>query len=175
MSYAVERIDDIPELDDGRCPMRPVRHHFGITGFGATAWTARNAGDRIINEHQEAETDVENADEELYVVVEGRATFELSLTIVDQGRFVMIEAIVNGVRCRLLLTPQQLATLAGRFGAGAAGRGLVGHRGNSLSVLTPEDGRVKRAPAAGLLARGSQLLPVLPRAAARVLGLGASG
>jgi mannose-6-phosphate isomerase-like protein (cupin superfamily) len=77
--YAVAHVDDIPELDDGRCPMRPVRHHFGITGFGTTAWTARNAGDRIINEHQEAESPEEVADrnEELYVVIQGRATFEL--------------------------------------------------------------------------------------------------
>jgi tetratricopeptide (TPR) repeat protein len=77
--YAVEHVNDIPELDDGREPMRPVRHHFGITAFGATAWTAKNAGDRIINEHREAESDEEEADrdEELYVVVAGRATFEL--------------------------------------------------------------------------------------------------
>jgi mannose-6-phosphate isomerase-like protein (cupin superfamily) len=77
--YAIEHVNDIPELDDGREPMRPVRHHYGITGFGTTAWTAKNAGDRIINEHQEAESEEEVADrdEELYVVVAGRATFEL--------------------------------------------------------------------------------------------------
>ena len=50
-TYAVVHVNDIPELDDGRESMRPVRHHLGITGFGVTAWTARNAGDRIINEH----------------------------------------------------------------------------------------------------------------------------
>lgn len=78
--YAVAHVDDIPELDDGRCPMRPVRHHLGITGFGATAWTGRKQGDRIINEHQEAEPPTEDdpaQDEELYVVISGRATFEL--------------------------------------------------------------------------------------------------
>jgi tetratricopeptide (TPR) repeat protein len=98
-SYAVEHVDDIPELDDGRCPMRPVRHHFGITGFGATAWTARNAGDRIINEHQEAESDEETADrdEELYVVVQGRATFELDGERRDApaGTLVYVPARVN--------------------------------------------------------------------------------
>ncbi|MBA3365470.1 MAG: hypothetical protein H0U03_06740 [Actinobacteria bacterium] len=77
--YAVVHVDDIPELEDGRCPMRPVRHHLGITGFGVTAWTARNAGDRVINEHQEAEAGEEETDrdEELYLVVHGRASFEL--------------------------------------------------------------------------------------------------
>jgi tetratricopeptide (TPR) repeat protein len=73
-SYAVARLDDIDEVNDGREPFRPVRHHFGITSFGATAWTARDAGDRIINEHDESEPD---ASEELYLVVRGRAVFEL--------------------------------------------------------------------------------------------------
>ena len=54
--------------------MRPVRHHFGITAFGVNAWTARDVGDRIINEHDESEPD---ADEELYLVLRGRAVFEL--------------------------------------------------------------------------------------------------
>ena len=37
----------------GRCPWRPVRHHFGITSFGINAGRAPAAGDRIINEHDE--------------------------------------------------------------------------------------------------------------------------
>ena len=73
-SYAVAHLDEIDEQDDGRCPWRPVRHHFGITAFGVNAWTARNAGDRIINEHAESEPD---SNEELYLVVKGRAVFEL--------------------------------------------------------------------------------------------------
>ena len=48
--YQGARIEDIEEMDDGRCPFRPVRHHFGITTFGATTWTAKNAGDRVLNE-----------------------------------------------------------------------------------------------------------------------------
>ena len=73
-SYAVARIDEIEEVNDGRCPFRPVRHHFGITSFGVNAWTAREAGDRIINEHEESEPD---SGEELYLVMRGRAVFEL--------------------------------------------------------------------------------------------------
>ena len=73
-SYAVARLDEIDEVNDGRCRFRPVRHHFGITSFGVTAWTARDAGDRIINEHDESEPD---SAEELYLVVRGRAVFEL--------------------------------------------------------------------------------------------------
>ena len=73
-SYAVARLDEIEELTDGREPFRPVRHHFGISSFGVNAWTARGVGDRIINEHDESEPD---SDEELYIVVSGRAVFEL--------------------------------------------------------------------------------------------------
>jgi hypothetical protein len=76
--YAVAHLDEIDEISDGRCPWRPVRHHFGITSFGVNAWTGRAAGDRIINEHDESE---EN--EELYVVQRGRASFELDGERVD--------------------------------------------------------------------------------------------
>jgi tetratricopeptide (TPR) repeat protein len=72
--YAVARLEEIEELTDGREPFRPVRHHFGITSFGINAWTAPEAGDRIINEHDESDP---GADEELYLVVRGTATFEL--------------------------------------------------------------------------------------------------
>jgi hypothetical protein len=73
-SHAVAHLDEIEEMDDGRCPWRPVAFHLGITSFGVNAWTARDAGDRIINEHDESEPD---SDEELYLVVRGHATFEL--------------------------------------------------------------------------------------------------
>jgi tetratricopeptide (TPR) repeat protein len=74
--YAVARLEEIEEVTDGREPFRPVRHHFGITSFGVNAWTAPGVGDRIINEHDESESDPDS-DEELYLVVRGRAMFEL--------------------------------------------------------------------------------------------------
>ena len=85
--YAVAHLDEIDEQNDGRSPYRPVRHHFGITAFGVNAWTARNKGDRIINEHDEAEFD---GNEELYLVTRGRAVFELDGDRVDApvGTFV---------------------------------------------------------------------------------------
>jgi tetratricopeptide (TPR) repeat protein len=71
--YAVAHFEEIEEVTDGRCPLRPVRHHFGIRSFGINAWTAREAGDRIINEHDESD----DSTEELYLVQQGRAVFEL--------------------------------------------------------------------------------------------------
>jgi tetratricopeptide (TPR) repeat protein len=73
--YAVAHLDEIDEISDGRCASRPVRSHFGITSFGVNAWTGREAGDRIINEHAEAGEG--DGQEELYLVQRGRARFEL--------------------------------------------------------------------------------------------------
>jgi hypothetical protein len=70
---AVARLDDIGLLADGSYPYRPVRHHFGITSFGVTAWVGTAAGDPIINEYDEGSQPAE----ELFVVVRGRAIFDL--------------------------------------------------------------------------------------------------
>jgi mannose-6-phosphate isomerase-like protein (cupin superfamily) len=78
VSYKVAQLEDIEEVSDGRCPWRGVRHHLGIQAFGVNSWTARDAGDRVINEHAE-----EDDQEELYVVLRGRATFELDGEKVD--------------------------------------------------------------------------------------------
>jgi tetratricopeptide (TPR) repeat protein len=75
--HAVTHIDQIEEVSDGRCPLRPIRLHFGISSFGINAWTGHAAGDRIINEHDEAEGEDYEAEEELYFVQSGHATFEL--------------------------------------------------------------------------------------------------
>ena len=95
MTYAVAKLDEIEVLDDGRVPMRPVRHHLGITAFGVNAFTGREAGDRIINEHDEA--DAGDGDEELYVVLSGRAVFELDGERIDApaGTFVFVPPAVK--------------------------------------------------------------------------------
>jgi hypothetical protein len=95
-AYSVAHLEDIEEVTDGRAPMRPIRLHLGITSFGVNAWTARNAGDRIINEHDEAD-DAGERDEELYVVQSGRARFELDGARFDApaGTFVFAPAGVK--------------------------------------------------------------------------------
>ena len=78
--YAVAHLDEIEEFADVGCPYRPIRHHLGITAFGVTAWTARAAGDLVINEHDE---DDPTADQELFLVLRGHAVFELDGDRVD--------------------------------------------------------------------------------------------
>src|SRR6478672_6239970 len=77
--YAAVQIDEIDEIHGGRCPYRPVRFHFGVTSFGVHAFKGREAGDRLINEHDESQE--HDLQEELYLVQRGRARFEL-----DGGR-----------------------------------------------------------------------------------------
>jgi hypothetical protein len=73
VTCATARLDDMGISVDGGYRYRPVRHHFGITSFGVTAWVGVAAGDPIINEYDE---DSQPA-EELFVVVSGRAIFDL--------------------------------------------------------------------------------------------------
>lgn len=79
MGYRVTTVDelqDIPYREDTH--MRPVRHHLGITAFGTNAWTSTKEGDRLMPEHAEDE-----GIEELYVVLRGRARFEIDGDTVD--------------------------------------------------------------------------------------------
>jgi tetratricopeptide (TPR) repeat protein len=117
--YEIARLEEIEERDDGRCPFRAVRHHFGITSFGATAWTAPSAGDRILNEHDETDDDPDG--EELYVVLSGHARFELEGESRDApaGTFVAVGA---GVRRTAFAEEPGTTILAV---GGASGRAYV--------------------------------------------------
>ena len=86
-SYGVVRLEEIEECEDGRLPYRSVRHHFGITTFGASTWTARGTGDRLINEHDE-----KDGFDELYVVLSGSARFVVDGDTVEAqpGTFVRV-------------------------------------------------------------------------------------
>ncbi len=72
-AYRVASIDDLEsfpiEGQDG-LTWRPVRRYFDIQSFGVNAYTAEEAGQRVVEEHRE-----QDGHEELYVVVEGRASF----------------------------------------------------------------------------------------------------
>jgi hypothetical protein len=78
--FTVAHLDQIEEFADAGCRYRPIRHELGITAFGVTAWTARAAGDLIINEHDE---DDPTADQELFLVLRGHAVFAIGGDSVD--------------------------------------------------------------------------------------------
>jgi len=68
----IEELDRYPIEGQDGLTWRPVRRHFDIQAFGVNAYTAEEAGQRVVEEHRE-----ENGHEELYVIVSGRATFTL--------------------------------------------------------------------------------------------------
>jgi mannose-6-phosphate isomerase-like protein (cupin superfamily) len=78
--YEVAHIDDLEALpvDEEGLTWRPIRRRFDIRAFGINAYTAERGGQRVVEEHAEAENH-----EELYVIVQGRATFTLDEEEVD--------------------------------------------------------------------------------------------
>jgi tetratricopeptide (TPR) repeat protein len=82
--YTVTRIADvepIPALDEP-FSIRLVRRELGIHAFGINAYSARKAGDRVIEEHDELGGGAAHH-EELYVVTSGRATFTVDGETLD--------------------------------------------------------------------------------------------
>ena len=69
--YAVLRIEDVePRQDFAGLRFRPLRPLLGIEAFGVAGWLA-DAGQEVIVDH----TEPEDGQEELYVVLAGRARF----------------------------------------------------------------------------------------------------
>jgi hypothetical protein len=87
MRYGTARIDELERLsafgEEG--VWRPIRHHFGIEGFGINAYTGDQVGDRVIEEHTEmgAASEELGRHQELYIVLTGRAAFTLDGEEVD--------------------------------------------------------------------------------------------
>jgi hypothetical protein len=85
------RLDDVdPTLIDGTL-WKPIRSTLGVRAFGVNAYTARAAGDRLFNEHDETESFAgRQRHEELYVVLEGRATFTVDGEEVDAPALTLV-------------------------------------------------------------------------------------
>ena len=82
-NWKVARLDEIEK----RGRDIPVREHMGIHSFGINAFTPGDDG-RLIGEHDEAGT----GQEELYIVLDGSATFEVDGETFDApaGTFVYV-------------------------------------------------------------------------------------
>jgi hypothetical protein len=74
------RLDDIEGLPVlGTLVWKPVRKTLGITAFGVNAYTAANAGDEVVEEHDEQTL----GHEEIYLVHTGHAVFTVDGEEVD--------------------------------------------------------------------------------------------
>ena len=101
VTYATAHLDEIDELADHDVRYRPVRHHFGITSFGVTAWTAGAAGDPVVAPYDEGS----DAAEELFLVVTGRARFDLDGQVVDAGPGMLVHCGPGASRSAVATEP----------------------------------------------------------------------
>jgi len=78
--YEIRSLDDLERLpsSSGELTLLPLRRTVGFRPFGVNAWLGAAAGDHVIERHYE-----KGGDEELYVVVRGRATFTVGEETVD--------------------------------------------------------------------------------------------
>jgi tetratricopeptide (TPR) repeat protein len=75
VTYRVSRLDEIEALNG----WLPLRRRLEISAFGVNAWRPQDDGRTLIGEHDEATT----GHEELYVVIEGHATFTVDGDEID--------------------------------------------------------------------------------------------
>lgn len=76
-AFSVASLEEIDGYhDEGMPQWHMVRHAFGITAFGINAWRSTAAGQTVIGDHTET-GDGAGRHEELYLVLEGRATFTI--------------------------------------------------------------------------------------------------
>src|SRR5918999_1451639 len=78
MAFRTLRIDELNPIAVAGLRWHPVRHALGVRAFGVNAYSG-DTGDDVIEEHTEEGSD----HEEMYVVVAGRARFELDGETVD--------------------------------------------------------------------------------------------
>ncbi len=79
--WQVRRVDELEQIPVAGAGItwRPIRRTLGIRAFGMNAYTAEEAGQRVVEEH----TETALGHEEVYVVLSGRARFTLDDEDVD--------------------------------------------------------------------------------------------
>ena len=106
--YAVLRIDEVePSQDFAGLRFRPLRPLLGIEAFGVAGWVA-DAGQEVIVDH----TEPDDGQEELYVVLAGKARFVIGddeQILAGPGTCV---AVRPGVRRRATAEADETSVLA---------------------------------------------------------------
>jgi hypothetical protein len=74
--FTTTSLQDIGEIAVAGVRWKPLRHTLGITAFGTNAYVA-DAGELVVEEHDEQADDGGPGHQEMYVVVTGAARFTL--------------------------------------------------------------------------------------------------
>ena len=83
--WTARALTEIPVVTDGADDdpvWHPLQHFFGLTAFGANAFVAREPNQTLVEEHDERSS----AQEEMYLVLDGVALFELDGETVVAGK-----------------------------------------------------------------------------------------
>jgi mannose-6-phosphate isomerase-like protein (cupin superfamily) len=94
-------------LDDDRLQWVPVRRRLGIAAFGTNAYRAERAGDAVIEDHVESP-----GQEELYVVLRGRAEFRVGDEVVEAAAGGAVFVPEPGLQRRALALEDATVVLA---------------------------------------------------------------
>lgn len=89
-SAHLSEIEPLPNLPDDMQGWLPLRHLLGVEAFGVQAWVGREAGDEIIEEHDENNENPADNHEELYLVTDGHATFTVDGDELDAPRGTLV-------------------------------------------------------------------------------------
>jgi mannose-6-phosphate isomerase-like protein (cupin superfamily) len=114
----VRRLDEVPRVpreDEDDVEWYPLQHHFGLEAFGANLYEAPRAGIELVGEH----TEHDSGQEELYVLIAGRARFDLegeSLEVAAPGVVAVKDAAVRRSAVALDADTRLLAVGAPRSG-----------------------------------------------------------
>jgi quercetin dioxygenase-like cupin family protein len=108
--YVVLSVDELDryQQSDESAVLLPLRRRVGFEPFGVNAWTASGPGAHVIGRHAER-----GGDEELYVVLRGRAAFTVGAETVDAGPGTLIHVPPNTVREAIALEPETVVLAMG--------------------------------------------------------------
>jgi hypothetical protein len=109
--YEILSIDDLdryaPPTDDGPVLVQ-LRRRIGFRPFGVNFWTTEKVGGHVIQRHFERD-----GDEELYVVVRGRATFTVGEETVDAPPGMLVHLPPGTLREAIATEPDTVVLAVG--------------------------------------------------------------
>lgn len=105
--YEILSLEDLDRYAQADSLLLPVRQELGLRAFGANAWTAE-AGDHVVPRHSE-----DSGDEELYVVVRGRARFTVGDETIDGTPGTLVHVRAGTVREAIAEEPDTIVLAVG--------------------------------------------------------------
>jgi Cupin domain len=141
--YEILSVDDLGRYAGegyGESLLMPLRQRLDLRAFGANCWTTAGPGQRIVPEHEEG-----SGNEELYVVVRGRATFTVDGETLDAPAGTLVH-VTPGERRTAFAEEADTVVLAV---GGTVGQPFEVHGWDEVLVAFSEarDGNVERGRA----------------------------